>query len=417
MRIRRPALGEAAASLLAAVSAGALASYLGPDVLAGLARLGLPAGVAMTMAVAALVLLAGGGRRGLARWFSRVGGGDRPSPAVESAQDPARWVGREIDQTRQLNGIMRDQLGAVVQETEKAALTLAEQLSGIDGKVGQLEELVASSIVDSGRRAADSAEEIDNNKELIQAMHAYIEFRMEESARDRERITEVIEQAKALGKLVELIKVIAFHTNLLALNAAIEAAWAGEAGRGFAVVAAEVRKLSRETEKAVTEINNGISGVAEAIDTQFRDKIAQDKIDKERETLQRFASQLNGLNRKYGELIESQTQVALTIGQNSHDLKAMFLDAMAGVQFQDVTRQQVEQVVSTLMHVDEHFAHLADRLNHADDTDFEHRSISERMDQIFASYVMDSQRAHHQRATQAPSGAADAGGPPRVELF
>lgn len=379
-----------------------------PEVLSG--------GTSVALGVVALLGIATLLRR-VVRWAfdraSSVRGGSIAAGATHAAV--TAWVAAEITQSRQLGETMQGQLMNVVKETEAAALGITDHLFKIDVKISELEELVATSIVDSGRLAADSAREIDNNKELIEAMHAYISFRMDETAKDRERVSGVIEQAKSLGKLVDIIKVIAFQTNLLALNAAIEAAWAGEAGRGFAIVAAEVRKLSRETEQAVTQINEGISGVANAIDTQFKDKMAQDRIDAEQRTLQKFAQQLDGLNQKYGQLIESQTEVALTIGKNSQELKSMFMDAMAGVQFQDVTRQQLEQVVKTLSHLDDHYMHLSERLEHSEDASFEQKSIVPRMEEIFNSYVMDTQREQHARATHQ-GGGSDAG-LPKVELF
>ncbi len=71
----------------------------------------------------------------------------------------------------------------------------------------------------------------------VQATLANIQASSQQIRRTSEVISQLDEDARNVGSVVEVINSIAEQTNLLALNAAIEAARSGEQGRGFAVVA------------------------------------------------------------------------------------------------------------------------------------------------------------------------------------
>lgn len=110
----------------------------------------------------------------------------------------------------------------------------------------------------------------------------------------RENGAALQDDADKMVQIVSIVSGIANQINLLALNASIEAARAGEAGKGFAVVAEEVRKLSVETDKAVEEINQNLTGfvsnmkeVVSGIDNQYQVLAAENEsLDKAVDTSQ-----------------------------------------------------------------------------------------------------------------------------------
>jgi methyl-accepting chemotaxis protein len=185
------------------------------------------------------------------------------------------------------------------------------------------------------------------------------------------------------------------------------------------VVADEVRKLSGETNKAVGQISMGIQTVANSIETQFEDKLSHDNAAAEAEALESFAAQLDDLGKSYREVTEHEAEVMSSITDSSQQLAGMFMSALASVQFQDVTRQQIEQVIDALNRLDAHSAMLASRLSQLEDPQFKWQPLSEHLDQLYSSYVMDSQRSAHDgalRSTTGGAGQAAAAGA-KIELF
>jgi methyl-accepting chemotaxis protein len=325
-------------------------------------------------------------------------------------------VARELNSFPDFNQVVSRQLSSVASETEAAALLIMERLQVVDGLISDLEQFVGKTSQESSQVLASSESRLVANRKLIDSMQAHIQARIEATRQEQNRITNVVNEARSLESLVDLIKHIAGQTNLLSLNAAIEAARAGEQGRGFAVVADEVRKLSDQTSAAVSRIREGILTVASSIESEFQDKLADASLNNETTALEQFANQLTEMGERYAELVNRDGEVLAQINQTSSSLSSMFMEVMASIQFQDVTRQQVEHVLSALDRLNGHVALLRRQLAEPE-TRLQFKPLATHLNEMFDDYVMDQQRGQHIQALGGKAAASDAGGGPKVELF
>lgn len=315
-----------------------------------------------------------------------------------------------------LTKLLNEQLHAITVETERSAYSILERLQSIDGVINDLMATVTAGakeeevMIDSGEKSVGS------NVELIENLNRFIQERYAEFDADRESIAVVVKQAKSLSALVELIKHISSQTNLLALNAAIEAARAGEMGRGFAVVADEVRKLSAETDQAVSKIQVGIGDVAKTIEDQFRNKLEHSNIEQQKEVLEGITKHLDNMGINYHKLMKHDEEMLAGITTTSQTLSSMFMEVLASIQFQDVTRQQIEQVQSALNRLNSHVEQLVEMMRSKDFSNA--ASIKEHIDQIYQGYVMETQRNVHESVLGGKEQDQDAApAPAKIELF
>ncbi len=165
-----------------------------------------------------------------------------------------------------------------------------------------------------------------------------------------EKVTYIANQMPNVMKALKDIDQIAAQTNLLALNAAIEAARAGESGRGFAVVADEVRALSTRSAGFSHDIQTQLRNINDAISSlthEVGNVASQDMsyvLDAKREVETAISELLE--KSKHDQLIASR------LDEISGHLVSALHGAMRGLQFEDMTSQNLRHTMELMRLLD-----------------------------------------------------------------
>jgi len=294
-----------------------------------------------------------------------------------------------------LNRLTQSHLGDVITQSEAAANRIIRQSQEIDSSMGVMQRTIEALQGESESLASSSSEMIAKNEANISGLKGYIDKRRADVDEDYKSVLALASDARSMTGLVDLLKEISDQTNLLALNAAIEAARAGEHGRGFAIVADEVRKLSRHSEEAASKIGQAMIRMAEEIEKKFALKLNQDRNAGESKLLIELQSQLSSLGEGYRKLDRLNMQILEQVSESGSAVAGEVLELIAGVQFQDIIRQQIELVMKTIADSDRYMESLEGCMNHeklcTDECRIKHYGIED----VHKNYVMEKQRSTH----------------------
>ncbi len=162
--------------------------------------------------------------------------------AINSSAKQNNRLHELADDSKKLsNGMQR--IATAVEELSSSIEEIAGSANQLNEQIHSFEEVAST----SSMKVSESASMAQNLGVVVGTL--------------QERMGQLTGSISSITHLIQLIREIAEQTNLLALNASIEAARAGEQGRGFSVVANEVKKLSDNTQHAVSEVVNQVNTI------------------------------------------------------------------------------------------------------------------------------------------------------------
>jgi methyl-accepting chemotaxis protein-2 (aspartate sensor receptor) len=200
----------------------------------------------------------------------------------------------EGDLTRSVSSSRNDEIGSLIQDTERMRERLASTIGTVrhsvdsigtasaeiatgNSDLSQRTEQTASNLQTAASSMSELTGTVRQTAESARTANQLVQSAVSAATRGGEVVGQVVTTmdeintaSKKIADIIGTIDGIAFQTNILALNAAVEAARAGEQGRGFAVVAGEVRSLAGRSAEAAKEIKSLIGNSVERVENGTR---------------------------------------------------------------------------------------------------------------------------------------------------
>jgi hypothetical protein len=315
-------------------------------------------------------------------------------------------------------GLINHQLESVTTLTNEAAETLMRQLLDVDARLASLLDFIRNSSFSS--RIDEVMGGIERHLATCQDLLAEISRReRQDSEMARAYSTSVAEESRAVLGMIEGVHRIARQTSMLSFNVSIEAARVGDAGLGFTVIGSEIRTLAGEVQTLANNLHERLGSFMGAIGADLLSQ-TESRAARQNETIAGISDFLGGLSAKLGpilheEIVSRHGEILNRVAEENERIATPIMTMMGSIQFQDIVRQKIEQLVRMTSVVGDHMAAVGEVVATEGEAS-PPPSLGETLDSLSSGYVMEDQRRTH-RLVHGRSGAAGEATAAAIELF
>ncbi len=318
-----------------------------------------------------------------------------------------------VDSTPQFAELLQAHLSRTNATSETAIIEIIKRLTEVKTAAAQL----VSALEETRNRVAflqgDASTKLVESRLLLDGLKV---FQQNLNKQIHSAVESVLEQVADLGSFVVIIRDVTSMTNVLAINAAIEAARAGAAGRGFAIVAAEVRKLSTQVEMAVAQIETRVASISRTVKERLSAISILVEGDDEARLVFDIAFALPRLSGDFNTVVEELDGFVKETHGAVNAILAAVIDSLGQTQFQDITRQQIEQVQSGLVMFGKELEDIGNILGADWSKPIKVKTTTEIAETLRSGYTMLMQRRIH-NAVIGGSPTDDERNLPEIEVF
>lgn len=302
--------------------------------------------------------------------------------------DLQRYLDISIRDKMQIIPVLAEQLQSVINQTDEAAGGLTEAFIGINRQAKK--QLQAVQGVFGNLSEQSSGDNIfSQTKKNLQELQTNFLTLTTFFDKSILMISEVLEQLKKIDSFALNITKIGKTTNILALNASIEAAKSGDAGSGFKVIASEINALSKnssESIKEIAEINIDLTSKVNELKQEIQQVQAESRSIGIR-TDELFVM----TNNKIGGMLQETAEKMKNVADDAAVLSKEISKVVVSIQFQDITRQRIEHVISPLNKLYSDISEAINNLLNNNNLNIE-STVSQTTDSLMDQYTMESER-------------------------